>query len=207
MVSLFTIRNSSTRRIFARLLLAESDAVTTLMDDPFLNSTIAAVLEIKIVPISFLSRGDIGISSILIFSSTLILCPRVPEAIQTLVPGYRIHRTQQNTARSHDLPCSLLPCRLFIPQLLQFISRKFSILLRPTTRPADTLGRIIALNRAQRLCVTVAHDDVLTSELASQRSPILPAYCPHITMRRGQTLTGISYIFLSEKDLHHRKAI
>nr|DAL44786.1 MAG TPA_asm: hypothetical protein [Caudoviricetes sp.] len=47
-----------------------------------------------------------GIRIVCIFVKTSTDCPRVLDAIQIAVPGYKIQRTQQNTATRNVFPCN-----------------------------------------------------------------------------------------------------
>ena len=141
-----------------RLPLAESLAVTTLIDDPFLNNTYAFDADSLISSTSFWRSGDRGNSSILIFSKMFKLCPRVPEAIITLVPGKSMQRTQQNIANRNVFPCNVLSLKLFIFKFLRFIFPQVQhIFSPPKARVVDTRGLIIALialtTYALRWCV------------------------------------------------------
>ena len=111
MTSLEIRRNSSRIRTFARLPRLESDAVTTLIYDPFRKTIFASVpfILVSFMSISAANSGEFGLSSNIIFSKTLMACPLVPDAIHTLVPGHRIQRITQNTALMNVLPIPRAP--------------------------------------------------------------------------------------------------
>lgn len=120
--------------------------MTTLIDEPFLNSTYAFEAVSFRSSTSLRSNSDRGNNSIFIFSSIFKLCPRVPEAITTLVPGYRMHRTQQNTAKRKDFPCNCVIHRAFYPCVLTvLIPASSAYIFTLMCRVADTRGLIIAL--------------------------------------------------------------
>lgn len=118
----------------------------------------------------------------------------IPMKPGTNLPGYSIHLIQQNVARSHDLPCSLLSCRLFIRQLLQFCflvssAYIFTLTIRLTSTGWWTLLGVLSLPvELNPYALRRRTVDTLSSVLASQRLPILPTYCPHIAMRRGHNM-------------------
>lgn len=58
-------------------------------------------------------------------------------------------------------------------------------------RAADTRGWIIALLTRTTYALRRRVMFPLSSVLASQRLPILPACCPHITMRRGHVFSNL----------------
>jgi len=97
MVVLDINRNSSNNSTLQRLPLAESLAVTTLINDEFLNTNLASVPLILLCfsSISNRSSADKGFNSYIIFSRTFKACPLVPDAMQIFVPGYKTPRVAQ----------------------------------------------------------------------------------------------------------------
>jgi hypothetical protein len=116
----------------ARLPLADSPDVTTLMKEVLRNIAIATFVEILMSPhiSSLRSSGDLGSISVLIFSRTLAACPLVPEAMTIFDPGYSTALTQQYIAIKNDLPISfVIPSAFYLMVLM--VSHKLSVHFLP----------------------------------------------------------------------------
>ena len=117
-----TILNSSTIIMFALADLLFSELVLVFIQEVFLKDITASFWPILHFSISEHNMGDLFIKSSCIFNKTSFACFSVPELTTILVPGNRIHRTQQKRAVKYVLPCNCCYLVVFYPQLWKFPS-------------------------------------------------------------------------------------